>query len=89
MKRTLLALCLSLVAGLAIAGEAAGGHAYQGPPQCPKAAAKAAAATPVADAGTPAPAAPTAPVRARGGGGTASARLTSPRWHSLLPGMFR
>jgi hypothetical protein len=25
----------------------------------------------------------------RGGGGTAPTRLTSPRWHSLLPGMFR
>jgi hypothetical protein len=89
MKRTLLALCLSLAAGLAIAGEAAGGHAYQAPPQCPKATAKAAVAAPAPEAGTSTPPAPATPVRTRGGGGTASARLTSPRWHSLLPGMFR
>ena len=89
MKRTLLALCLSLAAGLAIAGEAAGNRAYDASPQCPKAAAKAAAAASVAEAGTPAPAVPAVTVRVRGGGGTAPTRLTSPRWHSLLPGMFR
>jgi hypothetical protein len=90
MKRTLLALCLSLVAGLAIAGEAAGSRAYDASPQCPKAAAKAAAAGSVAEAGTPAPATPATTVRVRGGGGgTAPTRLTSPRWHTLLPGMFR
>lgn len=89
MKRTLLALCLSLVAGLAIAGEAASGHGYEAPPLCPKAAAKAAAASPVVEAGTPGAAAPTPVVRVRGGGGPTSTRLTSPRWHSLLPGMFR
>ena len=89
MKRTLLALCLCLVAGLAIAGEAASGHGYDAPHLCPKAAAKAAAATPAVEAGTPVAAAPAPAVRARGGGGPTSTRLTSPRWHSLLPGMFR
>lgn len=85
MKRTLLALCLCLVSGLVLAGEAARANAFDAPPLCPKAAARAVAAGPVA--GTPAPA--PASTRARGGGGTAATRLTSPRWHSLLPGMFR
>ena len=85
MNRTLVALCLCLVSGLALAGEAASGNAFDAPPLCPKAAAKAAAAAPVA--GTPAPAPAT--TRTRGGGGAAATRLTSPRWHSLLPGMFR
>jgi hypothetical protein len=89
MKRTLLALCLSLVAGLAIAGEAAGSRAYDATPQCPKAAAKAAAASSGAEAGTAVPTPPAVTERVRGGGGTAPTRLTSPRWHSLLPGMFR
>ncbi|MGH8029967.1 MAG: hypothetical protein ACREO3_08540 [Arenimonas sp.] len=88
MKRTLLALCLGLLAGQAFAGVAASGNGYDSPPLCPKAAAKTAGGAPVADA--PAPHAPATVVRARGGGGaTAATRLTSPRWHSLLPGMFR
>ena len=37
----------------------------------------------------PAPAGTAVTVRVRGGGGTAPTRLTSPRWHTLLPGMFR
>lgn len=89
MKRTLLALCLCLVTGLAIAGEAASTNGYDSTPLCPKAAAKAAAPTPVVEAGTSVVASPAPVVRVRGGGGPTSARLTSPRWHSLLPGMFR
>jgi hypothetical protein len=85
MKRTLVALSLCLVSGLALAGEAASANAFDAPPLCPKAAAKAAAAAPVAGTATPAPAAN----RVRGGGGAPATRLTSPRWHSLLPGMFR
>ena len=86
MKRTLLALCLCLVTGLAIAGEAASRNGYDAPPLCPKAAAKAAASAPVVGAPVaPAPAA----ARTRGGGGSTTTRLASPRWHSLLPGMFR
>ena len=85
MNRTLVALCLCLVSGLALAGEAASSNAFDAPPLCPKAAAKAAAAAPVAGTAAPAPVA----TRTRGGGGTAATRLTSPRWHSLLPGMFR
>ena len=87
MKRTLLALCLSLVTGLAFAGEAASGNGYDAQPLCPKAAAKAAVAAPVV--GAPVAQAPTAATRARGGGGAAPTRLASPRWHSLLPGLFR
>lgn len=87
MKRTLVALCLCLclVSGVALAGEAARGNAFDAPPLCPKAAAKAASTAPVAGTAAPAPSAS----RTRGGGGTAATRLTSPRWHSLLPGMFR
>jgi hypothetical protein len=89
MKRPLLALCLSLVTGLAIAGEVSGGIGNDEAPLCPKAAAKAATQAPVADAGAPVAASPAPAARVRGGGGTTSTRLTSPRWHSLLPGMFR
>ena len=85
MQRTLVALCLCLASGLALAGEAASSNAFDAPPLCPKAAAKVAAAAPVAGTPVAAPAAS----RARGGGGAAATRLTSPRWHSLLPGMFR
>ena len=88
MKRTLLAFCLCLVTGLAIAGEAASANVYDAPPLCPKAAAKAAAPTPVVEAGSPV-AAPAPAARVRGGGGPTTTKLTSPRWHSLLPGMFR
>jgi hypothetical protein len=88
MKRTLLALCLGLVSGLAFAGEAANSNGYDAPPLCPKAAAKAAVAAPVV--GAPVGQAPSAAARSRGGGGGATTtRLASPRWHSLLPGMFR
>ena len=89
MKRTLLALCLCLVTGLAIAGEAASANGYEAPPLCPKAAAKAATPTPVVEAGTPVVATPAPVARVRGGGGPTATKLTSPRWHSLLPGMFR
>jgi hypothetical protein len=90
MKRILLAVCLSFVTGLAFAGEGARGV----DPQlgCPKAATKAQIATPAADAaGTAAPVAatPNAKAAARGGSSTSTSRLASPRWHSLLPGMFR
>ena len=85
MQRTLVALCLCLVSGLALAGEAARSNTFDAPPLCPKAAAKASAIAPTAGTAVPAP----TTSRARGGGGAAATRLTSPRWHSLLPGMFR
>jgi hypothetical protein len=90
MKRTLLALCLSLVAGLAFAGDVTRSSG-EGANLCPKAVPRTAAAAPIIDAGTPVPA-PTPAVRARatgGGGGALSTHMTSPRWHTLLPGMFR
>ena len=91
MKRTLLALCLSLVAGLAFAGDVTRSNGYEAATLCPKAVPRSATASPVVDAATPAPA-PTPAARARstgGGGGAMAPHLTSPRWHSLLPGMFR
>lgn len=86
MNRILLAICLSLGVGTAFAGQPAG-TPYQPQPVCPKAAEKAAHADQDDDA-APAPAATPAPAASRGGGGS-NPRLTSPRWHSLLPGMFR
>ena len=87
MKRSLLAISLSLFAGLAFAGESA--TAYDAQQECPRSATKARAGTPVADpVAAPAPTQAAGSVRTRGGGG-ANTRLQSPRWHSLLPGMFR
>ena len=84
MKRILLAICLSLAASLAFAGQGAQGVDPQ--PECPKAAAKAQASTPAVDAAGSGVVSTDAKVR---GGGGSSTRLVSPRWHSLLPGMFR
>jgi hypothetical protein len=87
MKRSLLAISLSLFAGLAFAGEST--TAFDSQPECPRTAAKARAGTPVPDpVVAPAPTQGAGSVRSRGGGG-ASTRMQSPRWHSLLPGMFR
>jgi hypothetical protein len=87
MNRILLAVCLSLVTGIALA--AAPVTDNDAPDQeCPRVTAKAAIAA-QANTTQAAPAnASTPPVRARNGGGGAT-RMVSPRWHSLLPGMFR
>jgi hypothetical protein len=83
MKRTLLALPLLLCAAGAFAADPAPTEATEA--SCPKAQAEqekaqANQATPAAtQSGTPAPA------RARG----ATATRGTPRWHSMLPGMFR
>jgi hypothetical protein len=82
MNRTLLALCLLLLAAVATAAEPLPPEAE--PEQCPKAEAAREKAPP-ADASKASghPAAP-ATVRPRG-----TAARGTPRWHSLLPGMFR
>lgn len=82
MIRPLLVLSLALLAANVSAVEAI--EAERETPGCPKAEA-AAGKEPVADGKAP-PARPgtTAPVRPR----TGTAR-GAPRWHSLLPGMFR
>ena len=85
MKRILLAISLGLAAGVAQADNVAEPAGSQ--PVCPdKATQKAKAAPPASD---PDAAAPTVPSPKARGGGTNSAKLVSPRWHSLLPGMFR
>jgi hypothetical protein len=85
MNRTLLAICLCLFAGLAFAADNAG-TPYESQPVCPKAADKPRVANVEADTAAVAPATNAARVR---GGGSSSSKLVSPRWHSLLPGMFR
>jgi hypothetical protein len=89
MTRSLIALCLSLAASVAFAADPTVG-ANEPQSQCPKVAAKAAvaAATSPTETGTTGNVAP-APARPRSGGGGSPARMVSPRWHSLLPGMFR
>jgi hypothetical protein len=89
MTRTLIALCLSLAASVAFAADPATG-ANEPQAQCPKAAARAAvaAATSTTETST-AGSAPVAPARPRSGAGGSPARMVSPRWHTLLPGMFR
>ena len=87
MNRMLLAICLCLCAGLAFAADSAGTR-YESQPVCPKAAEKARAANVEADTAAVAPAPATNATRSRGGG-SSSSKLVSPRWHSLLPGMFR
>ena len=90
MNRTLLAVCLSLGAGLAFAAQPAGAP-YAPHPVCPKAAEKThAVAEDDDDADAPVAAAPAAPAaHPTSGGGGSNSRLLSPRWHTLLPGMFR
>jgi hypothetical protein len=89
MKRMLLATCLCLFAGLAFAADSAG-TPYEAQPVCPKAAEKARAANVESDTAAVAPAPTPSAVRVRGGGGVSAANKSmSPRWHSLLPGMFR
>jgi hypothetical protein len=87
MNRILLAICLSLGAGLVMAAPAPTNN--DAPDQeCPRVTAKAAiAAQANATQTTTSTTATTPPARARNGGGTT--RMVSPRWHSLLPGMFR
>ena len=89
MKRTLLAIGLVLSAGLAHAGGVVDRNGTQ--PECPNKAVEKAQAPAASDEGIAATSA-TRPAKsnARGGGaGSASTKLVSPRWHSLLPGMFR
>lgn len=82
MIRPMLVLSLSLLAANAFAAEAVPADAEAS--GCPKAEA-AAGKEPAADGNTPAarPGTP-APVRPRTG-----TQRGTPRWHSLLPGMFR
>lgn len=84
MHRLLLASCLALLAGGAVANEPV--PVETAAPSCTKAAAEAAEKpnSPVSDEPAERPGA-TAPVRPRGG---ATGRAT-PRWNSLLPGMIR
>ena len=89
MTRILLAICLSLGAGLVMAAPSSSTNDSTDQ-ECPRVTAKAAIA---AQANAVQPAAQVAPAAApqartrNGGGGTT--RMVSPRWHSLLPGMFR
>ena len=85
MRRLLLASCLVLLAGGALANEALPAEAAA--PSCTKAAAEA-ADKPSTRAGDEPAATPgaTAPVRPRSGG---AAGRSTPRWNSLLPGMIR
>ena len=86
MSRFLLALCLSLCAVAAFAKAPAGNE------ECPGAAAKAEKtgavngtinSAPDGDAATPNHA-PIVPLHS-----SSAPHMTSPRWHSLLPGMIR
>jgi hypothetical protein len=88
MKRTLLAIGLVLSVGVAHAGGIANRNNTS--TECPNKGAEKAPAADVDDAANTASTAtrPAKSTRA-GGGGTASTKLVSPRWHSLLPGMFR
>lgn len=85
MRRLLLASCLALLAGGALANEAVPAEAAA--PSCTKAAADA-AEKPSPRTGEEPAASPgaTAPVRPRG---TGAAGRAAPRWNSLLPGMIR
>lgn len=85
MQRLLLASCLLLLAGGAVAGETT--PAEGAAPACTKAAAEAAEKPSPRTGEEPAsqPGA-TAPVRPRG---SSAAGRSTPRWNSLLPGMIR
>ena len=88
MNRILLAFCLCLgTSGLAMGATSASTN--DSPEQeCPRVTAKAAiAAQANTSTTTSAPTTAAPPAKARNGGGTT--RMVSPRWHSLLPGMFR
>ena len=87
MSRLLIAICLSLGTGLAFAADP---QADTDAPEqeCPHVTAKAAPAKHANSTPTTArPAATTATHAHTGGGG--EARVISPKWHSMLPGMFR
>jgi len=89
MKRTLLAIGLLLSAGLAHAGGVV--NRTGASTECPN---KGAEKAPAADEATDTVSTATRPAKSTrgtssGGGGTSSTKLVSPRWHSLLPGMFR
>ena len=88
MKRTLLAIGLVLSAGVAHAGGIASRTGTS--TECPN---KGAEKTPAVEVEEVANTASTSTRPAKstraGGGGTATTKLVSPRWHSLLPGMFR
>ena len=87
MNRILLAICLSLSAGLVTAAPAPADN--DAPDQeCPRVTAKAAIAAQASGTQSPPTTTATPPARARNGGG-GTTRMVSPRWHSLLPGMFR
>jgi hypothetical protein len=92
---TRIAACLLLVCVSATAGardiRMQGANGDGG--RCPEVAAAAAEATASTDKAHPAAAAPASrskvakPASARGGSDTP--RISAPRWHSFLPGMFR
>ena len=89
MNRILLALCLVLgTSGIAMAATSSATN--DSPEQeCPRVTAKAAiAAQAQTSTTTSAPTTAAPPAKARNGGG-GTTRMVSPRWHSLLPGMFR
>jgi hypothetical protein len=90
MSRLLLASCLCLVAGAAFSAEPQVDG--DGPDkECPRVTAKAAVAAHASGAtasGARAPAT-TPAVRVRNGGGGNATKVVAPRWHHLLPGMFR
>ena len=84
-----LSLCLFAAAAFALPPTAATSEESVSAPVCPKAAKPAAAAVSDADGdGTPdKPATPAAPAHHIRGG--SSDHAIAPRWHSMLPGMFR
>jgi hypothetical protein len=87
MSRLLLAISLCLGTGLAFAAEPQVDP--DAPEQeCPRTTAKAAAAAHANSAPKTARPATTPATQSRNGGGGAP-RVVSPRWHVMLPGMFR
>ena len=87
MSRLLLTVCLGLATGVAFAADPQ--LDSDAPEQeCPRVTAKAAIAARANSAPAAAAAATTPTARPRNSGG-GSSRMASPRWHSLLPGMFR
>ena len=87
MSRFLLVLCLGLGSGLAYAADPQS-DTDTPEQECPRVTAKAAGAARTNGQPTTARPDATPASHARTGGGGA-AHVVSPRWHSLLPGMFR
>ena len=87
MKRTLLAIGLVLSAGVAHAGSVVN-HTVAST-ECPSKGVEKPQAPEADDAAAASATRPAKSARVGGGGGTTATKLVSPRWHSLLPGMFR